>query len=82
MLRDSRHKREKKPFKRYPTGYLYNDISEICTGVGKAYVFVSVDQTSNFSIYACIAKCPGRSPLIFSKRRWGIALPSPHRADR
>lgn len=41
-------KREKKPFKRYPIGYLHIDISEIRTGEGKAYLFVAVDRTSKF----------------------------------
>ncbi|WP_346796051.1 IS481 family transposase [Halomonas sp. Bachu 37] len=48
LPRDNRQKREKKPFKRYPIGYLHIDISEVRTGEGKAYLFVAVDRTSKF----------------------------------
>ena len=41
-------KREKKPLKRYPIGYLHIDISGVCTWEGKTYLFVAVDRTSKF----------------------------------
>jgi hypothetical protein len=53
LPRDSRQKREKKPFKRYPIGYLPIDISEVRTGEGKAYLFVAVDRASKF-VHACL----------------------------
>jgi len=40
--------REKKFFKHYPIGYLHIDISDVQTGEGKAYLFVSMDRTSKF----------------------------------
>ena len=39
----------KKPFKRYPIGYLHIDIAEVRTGEGKLYLFVAIDRTSKFA---------------------------------
>ena len=40
--------REKKPFKRYPLGYLHIDITEARTAEGKAYLFVAINRTTKF----------------------------------
>ncbi len=48
LPKDTGQKREKKPFKSYPIGYLHIDISEVRTDEGKAYLFVAVDRTSKF----------------------------------
>ncbi len=48
LPRASEPGREKKPFKRYPLGYLHIDITETRTPEGKAYLFVAIDRTSKF----------------------------------
>lgn len=48
LPRSSEPGREKKPFKRYPLGYLHIDITETRTAEGKAYLFVAIDRTSKF----------------------------------
>lgn len=40
--------REKKPFRRYPLGYLHIDITEARTTEGKACLFVAIDRTTKF----------------------------------
>lgn len=48
LPRSTEPDQEKKPFKRYPLGYLYIDITETRTAEGKAYLFVAIDCTTKF----------------------------------
>jgi len=48
LPRWSEAEREKKPFKRYPLGYLHIDITETRTAQGKAYLLVAIDRTTKF----------------------------------
>ncbi|GAB3372521.1 IS481 family transposase [Azotobacter armeniacus] len=48
LPRSTEPSRGKKPFKRYPLGYLHIDITETRTAEGKAYLFIAIDRTSKF----------------------------------
>ncbi|MFD2837133.1 DDE-type integrase/transposase/recombinase [Azotobacter vinelandii] len=55
----------KKPFKRYPLGYLHIDITETRTTEGKACLFVAIDRTSKFVHAGLYAQATRKSAVDF-----------------
>lgn len=42
-------KPKRSKFKTYPIGYFHIDIAEVCTEMGRLYLFVAIDRTSKFA---------------------------------
>jgi hypothetical protein len=51
------NKPKRQKCKRYPIGFLHIDIAEVQTAVGRLYLFVGIDRTSQFAVTQRVTPC-------------------------